>query len=424
MTCEVLVMNRVGAALAADSAVTLTRDRGDGRVYSMSQIGAEKIFALDEAGPIAVAIYGNAEFCWTPWKSAFDVFRTRPGAPYASVRDCAVALAAMLAETKAGGPLPVPELVEPMALSLYLDTAVEDFAMLLDEAERSDPSADRPTRIKAALDALDARARTYDEADGRSGPRDLVGGVTPRLRALLEEHYAALLSASVQARFGKSLGADALGRLGSTVIAGMFTDWIPDSAQRFCSGLVITGFGRADVTPALAHLRVLGAFGGLLKFQLEKVARTGADEPVLVSAFAQADPVRAFVDGVHPDYEADARGLLAMQLMDGLEPLLDKVDRAKISEQALIEHLIDLILTRPEAALNDARALHNHRVSSNLAPMLDASSAEGLAEHAKRLLGLAITQNELTANRTVAKPIAVVALSKGAWQAPVVHREV
>lgn len=58
MTCEVVVMNQRGIALAADSAVTL----GDGRKIYHS---AEKLFPLSASSSVGIMTYGNTDFMGT-----------------------------------------------------------------------------------------------------------------------------------------------------------------------------------------------------------------------------------------------------------------------------------------------------------------------------------------------------------------------
>ena len=68
MTAIVGVLNKHAVAIAADSAVTL----GGGRKVMN---GANKLFALSKYHPVAIAIYGNAEFIGTPWEIIIKEYR-------------------------------------------------------------------------------------------------------------------------------------------------------------------------------------------------------------------------------------------------------------------------------------------------------------------------------------------------------------
>src|SRR5947209_4790696 len=61
MTCEVVVMNRRGIALAADSAVTIGEDD---KIYHT----AEKLFPLAQTTPVGIMTYGSADLIGVPWE--------------------------------------------------------------------------------------------------------------------------------------------------------------------------------------------------------------------------------------------------------------------------------------------------------------------------------------------------------------------
>ena len=83
MTAEVVVMNPLGVALAADSAVTLGTEV-DRKVYP----SAEKLFQLSNACPIGVLIYGNSNFVSVPWETIIKTYRAeRRLACFGTVRE-------------------------------------------------------------------------------------------------------------------------------------------------------------------------------------------------------------------------------------------------------------------------------------------------------------------------------------------------
>ncbi len=75
MTAEVGVMNRMGVALAADSAVTV--GRAAGKIYT----SADKLFQLRHDKPVGIMIYGNASLLGVPWETIIKTYRDSvPGA--------------------------------------------------------------------------------------------------------------------------------------------------------------------------------------------------------------------------------------------------------------------------------------------------------------------------------------------------------
>lgn len=74
MTCEVAVANRLGIALAADSAATFTQTDSNTRTYAT---GANKIFQLTELDPIGCMIFNNSTLAGIPWELLIKAFRSQ-----------------------------------------------------------------------------------------------------------------------------------------------------------------------------------------------------------------------------------------------------------------------------------------------------------------------------------------------------------
>lgn len=72
MTAEIAILNKEAAVLAADSAITL--DLGDNKKIFVS---ANKIFALSKYYPVAIMIYGNAQFMDIPWELIIKLYRAK-----------------------------------------------------------------------------------------------------------------------------------------------------------------------------------------------------------------------------------------------------------------------------------------------------------------------------------------------------------
>lgn len=71
MTAEVAILNRQGAVLAADSAVTIGGPQG--KVYNT----ATKIHPLSHSPPIALMVYAGASFEGIPWNALADGYRRK-----------------------------------------------------------------------------------------------------------------------------------------------------------------------------------------------------------------------------------------------------------------------------------------------------------------------------------------------------------
>lgn len=87
MTAEVVILNRDGVAIAADSAVSLG---GPGsKVYNT----ANKLFEMSATEPVAAMVFGTASFASIPWETAIKEHRLYLGlTAYGTVEEYASAL--------------------------------------------------------------------------------------------------------------------------------------------------------------------------------------------------------------------------------------------------------------------------------------------------------------------------------------------
>jgi len=71
MTAEIVVFNKNGIALAADSAVAVSISKDQAKVYNT----ANKLFALSKHQPIGIMVYGSAEVMGMPWEVVVKQYR-------------------------------------------------------------------------------------------------------------------------------------------------------------------------------------------------------------------------------------------------------------------------------------------------------------------------------------------------------------
>jgi len=85
VTTEIAVINRLGVALAADSAVTIS-GFGSEKVFDTG----DKLFELYPDYPLAVMVNGNLDFLGVPWELIIKDFRELPLSPVPpSIKDWA-----------------------------------------------------------------------------------------------------------------------------------------------------------------------------------------------------------------------------------------------------------------------------------------------------------------------------------------------
>ena len=110
MTAEIAIENRQAIALAADSAVTIGRER----VWKYSN----KIFSLGPGNDIATMSYNTGEFAGFPWETIIKIFRSERGQkPYNTVTECASDFIDYLSDIK----FQPDELNQMVHLALFLE---------------------------------------------------------------------------------------------------------------------------------------------------------------------------------------------------------------------------------------------------------------------------------------------------------------
>jgi hypothetical protein len=74
MTAEIAIMNKEAIALAADSAVTMSEERGQ-KIFT----SANKLFALSKYYPVGIMFYGRASLMGVPWETIVKIYRNKLG---------------------------------------------------------------------------------------------------------------------------------------------------------------------------------------------------------------------------------------------------------------------------------------------------------------------------------------------------------
>lgn len=417
MTCEVLLMNLQAAALTADSAVTISRMDGGGR--PQHQVGVEKIFLIEEKGPIGGMVFGNGAFGGCPWPVMMQAFRETHGAPFKRIPDAVEALVEFLRNADENPRLPLSSELSLQNLRFYVLFAFLRFGNLLKlelEAEEAVGSVSGKKKLSPfdrALALLSDEARFTLGSEGNQIARPRIGEPTARLEALITQQFEKIVSEAAEKIFPDSMLPDAVrDAVGELLIDTLLTDWIPPCPA--ITGMVLAGFGADDLTPSYAHINMLGCIAGVLKFQVPYAVQTSEKTPIVVESFAQADPIRAFLHGVDPYYEDAAKHVMREVLEGELSNVFATI---KKKDAALAEsvrgQLVDIIIKSPSRVLRFVSYTYRNQLSEKMDAMLGTATDETLASHAERLLQLAILKHELTGDQSVAQPVSTLHMSKG-----------
>ncbi len=295
MTSEVVVANRLGIAIAADSAVTFTNGSASQATYAT---GANKIFQLAEREAVAAMIYSNANLNRIPWEVILKTYRRQlQDGVFDSLGEYADDVIDFL-NNRSPQLLP-PELRAQATKFAAQDGVIAAFAHVLDSRpvlrNLATPEPDLQTAWDEGIDALEADLAVrpidplLDGADLLTAEGLLVTELGQEVMDFLHKKFSHLTVVHVD--------GDRLARLG---LRFLFTR--PEVVLSSYTGLVVAGFGANDFMPAYCERHVYG-FIGTKVFWRPQVGNCVdcTDKSALIEPFARKSMIETFTQGASPE---------------------------------------------------------------------------------------------------------------------------
>ena len=296
MTCEIAVANRLGVALAADSAVTFTKQTNDGRRTSTYSSGANKILQPLKREPVALMVYDNAELGEMPWELVVKQFRSLDGDD--SEEFVSGYMGRLIKFINGSEELFPMEWRNHQTQRLY---GVGLIRLVHTLRQRFPIVADANASFGAKL-AAGAQLALDLEADLDAAP--IADG-------LVEADYLSALSGhavELVAEVGDAIQANAPD-LANVLDAATYLrlaiklafKW-PWEVTGTPSGIVIAGYGASEVLPSFVEHAFMG-FVGTSICSVERAAKSVPRGGVgaVIEAFARKAMVETFTQGVSPE---------------------------------------------------------------------------------------------------------------------------
>ena len=286
MTSEVIVMNRWGVALAADSAVTIKKSANT----SKSRDSGLKLFMLSKYHPVGVMVYNDAALLGVPWETIIKLFRKNLGEEsFGTLEKYGLRLIHFLNENQALFPAEVQE-------KYYLE-ALKDVYWQIDEVAEKNLS-DTVRNVKLTLKELRAgqyKIPTYiqqelqlwkEKADcfDYETSKEFVGKLSGKVHDVISEVFK-----------GWGLDSESVGYLWELAILVVSKN---DFSSGPYTGVVIAGFGDEEHFPSMQDFKIGGVYENKLKYLTPACTKITEDNPSIVKAFAYKDMVFSFLHGV------------------------------------------------------------------------------------------------------------------------------
>jgi hypothetical protein len=282
MTAELIVMNKNGLAIAADSAVTVSTGGKTTKVYNT----ANKLFALSKYRPIGVMIYGSAEIMGLPWEVVIKRYREKLDHDSFQSLDGYIDSFFDYLKRDAFTPDFYVEYVKQRAVDLFnaimsdVDIKVEAQIREKGEIEDSEIESIHAKFINDAYNSIrttqkELKIKNADIAESFANHREVVLGIVNHLlenRPVKGQNKRKLVNACL---------------LAAIVFPGINK-----------SGLVVAGFGDADLFPCAKAFEIHKILDGNIQFFQTYYANVSLNNTVNIKAFAQSNETENFMDGI------------------------------------------------------------------------------------------------------------------------------
>ena len=301
MTAEVVVMNKRGLALAADSAIT-SGSEGVQKVYHT----ANKLFSLSSDQPVGIMVYGAASFMEVPWDVIIKSYRDHLGKrKFDDLADYMEDLLNFLCDDHRFKNEEVEEIIVYRIFSDHLKRLVKD----VEEVIAHDTNTVSPKKVTELL----------------------VDYVNENIKSIQSEK-SSFLNIKYET-FKKNYGSvinevrdelimyDVPETLTERFYELAYEATKKDYFSRGSTGLVMVGYGEKEIFPHLLNYRLEGFVMDQLKYKklMEKRISYTSDKEdgtASVTAFAQREMVDSFIGGMEPNMEEVIFDIIAKVLQD------------------------------------------------------------------------------------------------------------
>lgn len=381
MTAIVGVLNKHAVAMAADSAVTL----GGGRKVHN---GANKLFSLSKRHPVAVAVFGSAEFVGTPWEIIIKKFRKElADNSYATLKEYVNGFLDFVKRNN--NFCNDKESLDCLKTNIAL-TARNIFGYCSrDKNLVTDFLQNLESRITSPfIDGFDDGTITY-----------------------INSAADAELNQASDFLFQNSNGFD-INRI-RTILIAIFTRKIQMPVPvAIVSGLVFTGYGEEEIFPSLYHCEISNVINDVPAIVFRKPSIITKEDPSDIRPFAQTDVMTTVLDGVAPQIQ----GIYMDSLMQTFNTITGQLAGIIAPSDPVLANKVQSLDIEPFGRMFNTLS-RQAQISKYTRPFVNSIAGlekEDLAEFAESLITLTSLKRKVSPDQeTVGGPVDVMVISKG-----------
>lgn len=401
MTSEVVILNRGAVAIAADSAVSM------GELGSKIYNTANKLFPLSTVEPVAVMVYGVGSFCSLPWETVIKEHRRELGeTTLGTVEDYATSLVEYLAKL-------VPHVPQKEQRDRVRLTAVWELEMIRMAVtgllEKNFPANHHPSDLEVCAEILEEINGRIEELEQHKFiPGLSASGVGTQLNKAIRNWSDFVDKALAGLTTNSTIKRRARVMVRASLRATHQSPWV--------SGMVVVGFGKEQLLPALSHYLVDGVVADRVRVWQVNEVQIGLDQNAGIYPFAQEDMVATFMDGIDPAYRIALNGFVSETISRFAEFFAKRVQGALSTKEHAQLHS-EMENARRAIVRGFQESLRAYREKENSGPIMSIVEwlpKEELAEMAETLVNLTSFKRRVTPEaETVGGPVDVAVISKG-----------
>jgi hypothetical protein len=412
MTTEIAVINRLGVALAADSAVTIS-GFGVAKVFDTG----DKLFELSVDHPIAIMVNGNLDFMGVPWEIIIKDFRhENPEEVPKTIAAWADRFLAFVMTHRA-----VNTQQSQAWLRAAVTSEIESIRARISEAiqailrQSPAPTVDTAAIKGVIQKVLHDRAKEYAGLPSIDSLNDLtteqlIGSVGPTVTELQPRVFGEIEPelADIEA-----LRQAIAGRIKTSLRRDLST------------GLVICGFGCDDLFPSLHSVLLDGVVAGRLRFSVTHRVEITRDletesqntkELGTALSFAQTDVINRLLRGADQRFIVGSRDFIATSLAESIPSVFNQLGYTVTDPDGGQVDLVELAALVGQA-LADGYDIHSKQVSDEIENEFKRTIAlmpkQELIELAEALVGITAVERKASYDAgTVGGPIDVALITR------------
>ena len=387
MTAEIAVANKLGVAIAADSAVTVEQLH-KGKLVSKVYNSANKIFTLSKWHPVGAMIYNAATLGGTPWEIIIKEYRHQLGREsFSSLLEYKDDFFSKVENTP----------------HLFPKESVDEIVMFNNYrcvdalAKKSANAGDFRSNIDQKISKLEA----VDFVDGFDNTTE--SSIT---RSYKDETDRAL----------SFIGKAALLR-GNRRRIDRFIQLSFSRRERLLgySGLVFCGFGRNEVFPRLIEYICDIVVCGKVRAWPKADMSVGKSKGSFVIPFADTSIIRTIIDGINPGFRQKQYEQALRVIMTLPKEILSQVTQLSQAEKDAYE--LAARKSCVDSFVDFAKSMDQFRLEEYVSPIeqtIGLLPLSDLAAVAETFLNASHVHKRVTPNlESVGGPVDVAVISKG-----------